>query len=291
MEQKKLLWVLVAVSGFLILVFGFAMILYSQGRDAAPALHSASTPATALSSGVTPSDRTGTGGFSATPNPDAAQGQGGTGLTGPGMAGQGQPLPAGQAMAQPQGTGSNPVNVTIVNGQNASANFTTLDVSGLTSDTGTAVIAVPQGGAPTTPTTGPAATEGQVKAVTPAETTPRVQTVTAPTATAKTTTAKPAASVSKAPVTTTSKTPVTVTEYWIQTGSFSGKLNAEKARDTLKARYLNAEIFTKAVSGSTAYRVRVGPYAKKSEADYWLSVVREIAGFSDSYVSEVKTKR
>jgi len=285
MEQKKLLWVLVAVSGFLILVFGFAMILYSSGRDSAPTLRAATPTATIITrsdapTAETPGVATDANGTNAVP----AQGTG---------AESGLPPPA-------QG-GSSPINVTIVNGENASANYTTLDVSGLTGETSGAVMAVPLGSTQsdsnpiqsssspeTTPPTGTDKSASQ-------STTPRMETVppapktTAP-AKSSSTTATKTATVAKSTV-TTAKTPVTVTEYWIQTGSFNGKLNAEKARDTLKARYLNTEIFTKDVSGSTVYRVRVGPYSKKSEADYWLGVVKEIQGFTGSYVSEVKTKR
>lgn len=278
MEQKKILWVVVAMSGFLIIVLGIAMIFYSSARDAAPNLQAATAPVTSVNRLEPITDRA--------PAEQAGQ-----------TANQAVMADPGQAAG-----GTSPINVTIVNGENASANYTTLDVSGLTGDTGGAVVAANQGFTPNEtaavtssgsaePTKPAAAVQSPANPVQTAA--PRMETnspaamktveTKAPAAASKTAVkAAPAAAVKPA---------VTVTEFWIQTGSFNGKLNAEKARDTLKARYLNTEIFTKEVSGATVYRVRVGPYTKKTEADYWLGVVREIQGFKDSYVSEVKTKR
>ena len=82
-----------------------------------------------------------------------------------------------------------------------------------------------------------------------------------------------------------------VVEYWIQTGSFSSKLNAESARQMLTERYLNAEIFTKEINGAQTYGVRVGPYTDKKEADYWLGTITETPEFSGSYVSRVTAQR
>jgi DedD protein len=97
----------------------------------------------------------------------------------------------------------------------------------------------------------------------------------------------------KAPVPAQAKTvpKKTVTEYWIQAGSFASKQNAEKARETLAGRYINAEIFTKDAAGGTSYRVRVGPYQTKTEAEYWLGTIKELPGYAGSFVTEVKTRK
>lgn len=283
MEQKKLLWVLIAVSGFLILVFGFAMILYSSAWGSGPSLQSASARPAAYTnaSGTLPAQGnradslTGDTALSAPPSPGTASG-------------------AGQS---PNQTGvPSPVQVTIVNGENASANFATLDVSGLTGDSG-ALLAVspPAGDKPA----GLAGTEGKPGDPAPAQAvkeSPSAKGTAAAKETATTGTKAPAPAVQPSQKTAvkaapTKPAPVTVTEFWIQAGSFTAKANAETARDSLKARYLSTEIFTKDSGGKTAYRVRIGPYKTKSEADYWLGVVAEIPGFNESYVSEVKTKR
>ena len=253
------------------------MIFYSSAREAAPSLQAVSLPAASSGRIDTPN--------ATRPDADAP----------------GQGAASASADNAPQ-AGTSPINVTIVNGENASANYTTLDVSGLTGDQGAAVVAAPLGLNPAeTQKSGDTAATVKANAAenAVASAAPRMETNKA--APSKASTASTAATPPKAAGTATTvakassansvKPAVTVTEYWIQTGSFNGKLNAEKARETLKARYLNTEIFTKEVSGATVYRVRVGPYAKKTEADYWLGVVKDIQGFADSYVSEVKTKR
>lgn len=79
--------------------------------------------------------------------------------------------------------------------------------------------------------------------------------------------------------------------FWIQTGSFSAKARADAAKETLGAKGISSLVETKEVSGKTFFRVRVGPYSSKNEADYWLSLVKTIDGFGGSYVSQVKGAR
>ena len=114
-----------------------------------------------------------------------------------------------------------------------------------------------------------------------------------------TTTAKPATSTAdKSAVTTTKKTTTekpaaktTVTEYWVQTGAFSNREYAENAQDSIAAYKIESEIFTKEVSGKTWYRVRMGPYKTRTEADYWMTVIKSDPIFADSYITEVKTSK
>jgi DedD protein len=80
-------------------------------------------------------------------------------------------------------------------------------------------------------------------------------------------------------------------DYWIQTGSFSAKERADGARTSLGAKGIKSIMEIKDLEGKTYYRVRVGPYTSKNEADYWLSLVKNIDGFDKSYVSMVKNRR
>ncbi len=80
-------------------------------------------------------------------------------------------------------------------------------------------------------------------------------------------------------------------EFWIQTGSFSAKARADAAKEILSGKGIASLVVTKDVSGKTYFRVRVGPYSSKSEADYWLSLVKTIEGFDGSYVSQMKAVR
>jgi DedD protein len=66
--------------------------------------------------------------------------------------------------------------------------------------------------------------------------------------------------------------------YWVQTGSFPTKNQADKAKEILGAKGLTAVIENGEVKGETWYRVRIGPYTSQNEADYWLSLVRSING-------------
>ena len=97
------------------------------------------------------------------------------------------------------------------------------------------------------------------------------------------------ATVKPAPV--AEKAPVNVTEYWIQTGSFTSVASAENAKQTLVTKGFSPSIQTKDVSGTDYYRVRIGPYPSKEEAEKFLHWVKGIDGFLESYVSKVYTKR
>lgn len=262
---------MIAVSVFLLIIFGTAIVLYWPSRSTGANLQQAAV-LTPVATRNLPGDTAGK------PNqidPDAWVREPGTT---PGLDTSATP---------PQGN----INLTIVNGDNAGANYGIVDVNGLTKSPDpvetadavkTAVGSNNQAIATKIIATAPEANTGAVIS----------KTTTVKTETTVQSAVKPAAIKAAAPVEKPApQKTVIVTEYWIQTGSFSNKWNAEKARDTLTARYLKAEIFTKEVSGKTSYRVRVGSYKSKTEADYWLGTVKEIPDFAGSYVSEVKTKK
>ena len=99
------------------------------------------------------------------------------------------------------------------------------------------------------------------------------------------------APVKPAPVKPAPVKKVNVTEYWIQTGSFTSVASAEKAKQTLVSKGFTPTIQTKDVSGTNYFRVRLGPYPSKDEAKKFLHWVKGIDGFLESYVSKVYTKR
>ena len=96
----------------------------------------------------------------------------------------------------------------------------------------------------------------------------------------------PAPAVKQAPA-----KPQTQKLYWVQAASLSSRLNAEKARDTLTALHMKAEIFTKTTASGVTYRVRVGPFNNNTEANYWLKNINKIKAFEKSYVTEELVKR
>ncbi len=82
-----------------------------------------------------------------------------------------------------------------------------------------------------------------------------------------------------------------VEEYWIQAGSFSSTTRAEEARKLLVSKGFPATLQTKSVDGKDFYRVRIGSYPAKEEAEKFLYWIKEIDGFSQSYISQVKAER
>ena len=98
----------------------------------------------------------------------------------------------------------------------------------------------------------------------------------------------PKKSVAAAPA---KKAPVLSSRYWVQAASFTNKKSADSARATLDDNKIPAEVFTyKDNKDNLFYRVRVGPYTTKSEAEYWKTRVCKIDLFKDSqsYVTEIK---
>ena len=137
-----------------------------------------------------------------------------------------------------------------------------------------------------------------VNTVSKEQTSPAKSTVTSNTSSTKTTSTKntvdcvePQVSTTTSNKTSASKS-VTSTQpiadqYWVQVASFTGKKNAEDARAALLEEKINSEIFTyKDSKGVIYYRLRVGPYTTKSEAEYWHSRIKLIEQFAgtSSYV-------
>lgn len=84
---------------------------------------------------------------------------------------------------------------------------------------------------------------------------------------------------------------VTVTEYSIQVGSFSSLDKAEEAGQLLKEKGLAGQIVVRDVEGTRFYRLRIGPYENKAEAEKFLNWVKEIKGFEESMIFERRGTR
>jgi DedD protein len=103
-------------------------------------------------------------------------------------------------------------------------------------------------------------------------------------------TAKPAA-VPAQPAATVKPAPARASnDYWIQIGAFSAKVRAEGVKETLAEKGITTIIDDGNVNGKTLYRVRVGPYTSEVEAGYWLALVKEMDGFSDSQIRSTVRK-
>ena len=76
--------------------------------------------------------------------------------------------------------------------------------------------------------------------------------------------------------------------FWVQVGSFNKKSGADTTRTSLSAQGIQSEIFTyTADNGTTGFRVRVGPYQTRSEAEYWMKLVEEKTG-TKGFITETK---
>ena len=128
---------------------------------------------------------------------------------------------------------------------------------------------------------------------------PQKQVQPQPVKVAKTEPAK-AKPVSKPVAKSTSKTTKTVsttqenlvTQYWVQVASYSNKKGAESARSVLDSNKIPADVFTYVDNKENMFfRVRVGPYTTKSEAEYWRSKINNINEFAkaESYVTSTKS--
>jgi DedD protein len=140
----------------------------------------------------------------------------------------------------------------------------------------------PSGGA-TAPkagsTTAPGASGSAPAAVTAAPATP------ATTGTSRNVPGLPQSTVAKA--TPAPRPAPRVTEYWIQTGSYKSQTKAEDLASLLGDKGLSGRVFSYAAQGNTWYRVRVGPYTSKGEADKFLADVKKLQGLASSFISQV----
>lgn len=84
---------------------------------------------------------------------------------------------------------------------------------------------------------------------------------------------------------------VTVKAYWIQVGSFSSSSQANRTVELLKERGLSSRVVLKTVDGKSVYRVRIGAYESREEAQKFCDEVKKIPGYEDSYVSEATTQK
>jgi len=83
------------------------------------------------------------------------------------------------------------------------------------------------------------------------------------------------------------RAPRKTADYWIQTGSYKSQSRAEELVALLESKGLGSRVFSYAAKGDTFYRVRVGPYSNKGEADKFLALVKQVQGLESSYISMI----
>lgn len=311
MEQKRILWIVASVGLFLLVVVGFALILYSptQRQDPVITNNQSTNDIWASTQNVTPinpnyqaSMLQGTP-LENTVNLDGTQVQQGLNPT---QSVMGQQTPQFQGMPNqpysvPNGNNVLPSDsmtlvgqqqvkdVTVIseNTKVITSGGTTIDLTGLTVNSATQPVV-------TQNTNTTSQTEKTVVATSNKQSSPTAKVESAKTTSTKnTTTAKASSTTKTASAKTTTPAPITH-KFWIQAGSYSSKKNAEEARAALSAEKIASEIFTYTDSNGTLfYRVRVGPYTTKSEAEYWQSRIALIDKFSSSktYITDSSAKK
>lgn len=283
MEQKKILWIIIASGVFLLVVIFAARILNSPKAMQAPAVAAITTIETPRVAPVsTPQDN------NVANAPLDLNGQ------------PGQPLDPNQQMQPPQQPGPNPGqaprdfshvdNMTVIAGTTNVYDMnqgTTIDLNATRNQPSPNVTPTSEGGAnaiaAATDYVAPKTQSVASQEKTTAEPVKKVANTIA--------SSKPAPKVASkpAPAKVAKPAPVETKKYWVQTASFTNKQGADVARTTLNDNKIPAEIFTyKDNKDKLFYRVRVGPYTTKSEAEYWKTRICKIDTFKDSssYITE-----
>ncbi len=72
--------------------------------------------------------------------------------------------------------------------------------------------------------------------------------------------------------------------YWVQLISSPNRDTIEQAQRVLREHQLGTRTVTRVVDGTLFYRLRLGPFAVRAEAEKFLGWVRQIEGFTDSMI-------
>ncbi|WP_294430674.1 SPOR domain-containing protein [uncultured Treponema sp.] len=306
MEQKKTLWIVAASGIFLLVVVGAALILYSPSLQQKSAVQAGFDPtsgwiSSTKSNANTPADN---GLAFNTVTPPAPEQGSFTSLA---------PSPFatdnnfGKPESQSNFDSATPIHtdkVTVIsdNATVYSTATTTIDLNSLKASSNSGIVAKNEKTASQLSTnTARSPFESQPSYE---EASPIAENYYAPAPVAKvapkTAAPKPAATKKAAPAksTATASTKPTKAQtatkvasaakkapdsFWVQAAAYSSKRNADEARSTLESNKIPSEVFTFTDSnGKTFYRVRVGPYITKSEAEYWQTRISMIDKFASS---------
>jgi cell division septation protein DedD len=275
MEQKRILWIVAAVGVFLLVVIGAALILYSPARQTEPELASAALQDTTwIRAPLNPQNEQSSGQTASTVSAQT----GDTTLTVTSQPTQPAAPQSAQQNTLASGEKTGDVTVYTENARVYSSGVTTIDLNSLKGQNGQDVAA---------------SNVQPVSASVEAITKPATAAV-APVAAVST--KAPAVKPAPKPVATPAviKSPAPLPDqFWVQAASYASKKNADNAREALAVNKIPCEVFTYTDSKSKVYyRVRVGPYASKSEAEYWQSRIALIEEFANtqSYVTNATAK-
>jgi len=283
MEQKKTLWIIAAVGVFLLVVLGVPAILHYPSRNPVPAYASISPvekskassgwtkPVVDVSAPDKVSDLVVLADNATVYSPNVTSPAQSSSTSADGAttidlnALKNEIISETQVPPQPQN-----INITVNLPENKTNEKTTVITPyAETKSEKTEVAAV------TSPVTTKPLSENTVKTVKKAET-KAVKTVSQPKANTQTAKAVPKEEPKK-------------TQFWVQVAAYSNKKGAEEARSLLDENKIPSDIFTyRDNKDKLYYRVRVGPYTTKSEAEYWrtkIVKIKDIDNANDSYIT------
>ncbi len=283
MEQKKTLWIIAAVGAFLLVVLGAAGIMYSPAKNPSPAIAS-----------VSPVDKNTNNGWINSPAENNVNNPGDK---------------ASFALPPEAGVKTNDLVVLADNAtvyempKSDSSTGTTIDMNSLKQEilkesqpqniniTVNVPTSTPEASLEAKQVQSPASIKAPAK-TSAQETKAPVQT--SQTAVKKQTTVQTKSTVqaksasTKTTAKSAPKTEAKKTQFWVQVAAYGNKKTAENARSILDENKIPADIFTfKDNKGRLFYRVRVGPYMTKSEAEYWQTRIIKIDDFAkaESFVT------
>lgn len=78
--------------------------------------------------------------------------------------------------------------------------------------------------------------------------------------------------------------PLADSAYWVQVISSPNRDTVEQAGQRLREHQLGSRIVTREINGTLYYRLRLGPFAVREEAEKFLGWVRRIDGFADAMI-------
>ena len=77
-------------------------------------------------------------------------------------------------------------------------------------------------------------------------------------------------------------------EFWVQVGSFASRARANALEQRLSDHGIISRVTTRSTDTEVFFRVRVGPYGSRQEAEKFLAWVQQVDGMDGSYISEVR---
>ena len=80
-------------------------------------------------------------------------------------------------------------------------------------------------------------------------------------------------------------------EFWVQVGSFASRARATALEQRLSDQGIVSRVTTRSTDAEVFFRVRVGPYGSRDEAQKFLAWVQHVDGMDGSYISEVRNAR